>query len=402
MRVTTDIPCGSGRILKAGPDGIEVELIAYAKEARYVHLLIADSAEDRRVPVVLRPDRHFFQKRFLHFHQHVWVREGREGCWRALPENAVEKTPEAVRFQLDLRKGRECWVSTEPPREYAETNRELFALARRRPEETRLYCIGHSIEERPILLLRVTDPANQSEVGEEPKPVIHIVCGEHGIEFAGEEIGRGMLDFVLAESSAAQRRDFVFDFILTCNPDGNVHGWHNYNARDWLEHNYADRVDRSWHHEFSPYLSGLKVGTPFPASPETRALMGWMRQTAPALYLSLHSWHGHGGRPGAYHAGGPALAPEFREKIAAINEGAIAAADSAGTSFLARENGCDGLHVGDYLMEHGVCLSYLPEGHMNLGRERLQRLGAEMLRRWLADERLSLRTHRRELWRKIA
>lgn len=394
MKVSTSIPSGNGRVLRADPEQIEIELIAYDKEARYVHCQISEIEASRRQPVVLRPDRYFIIKEFQHFHQHVWIREGARGKWRVLEESTVEKTPEGVRFILEITAGKDIWFSTEPPRTYAETTSKILALHHQHPRETRLHGVGYSLEERPILALRISTPENLTAPGEEQCPVIHVAAGEHGIEFAGEEMGRGMLAYVLTDKAEYLRQKFIFDFVLNTNPDGTFHGWHNYNMRDWRDHNYSNPADRSWHHEFVPYLRGLLPK----ASPETQGLMNWLRRTTPALYISLHSWHGYHGHPGAFHVECRALAEKFRDKLEALNENALAAANTVGCDFFARESCADGRHLGDFLMAKGICPAYLPEAHMNLGRERLQQLGREMLVRWLGDPRLAPTTTARAAW----
>lgn len=399
MLVTTQIPCGNGRVLRANPEAIEIELIAYSKGSRYVSFKIHCVDQPRRQLVLLRPDRHFRIPDFRDkFHSQIWVKRGSGGTWEVVGEENIERLPEVVRFHLELTPGKEYFVSTEPFREYTESTRELASLAQAHSAIARLHCIGHSIEHRPIFALRVSDEANFGPPGEEKKPVIHVVCGEHASEFAGEEIGRGMLALALAKTKEARffRRDFIFDFILNANPDGNFHGWHQYNARDWLAHNYRDTVDRSWHHEFARYYRG----EPGDYSPETRALMDWLLLTRPAFYVSMHSWEGHEGKGGAYYTAPELLSPTMGQKIMAVNESAIRAACDVGESFIITSSRQANMHLGECLMIDDLALAYLPEGHINWGHAKLEEFGTRLLRYWLQDERLNVRHFDAAIWKK--
>ncbi len=397
MKVTTQIPSGNGRLLRADAGAIELELIAYSKGARYGYLRISGVSEAREQLLILRPDRHFALKSFAYkLHSRIWVRHSLQGRWEALPESMLERTPEAVRAWLPLRAGAICEVCTEIPHPYAEVATELAELVRTHHELAQLHSPGASEEGRPIFVVRVTAPENRCEPGEEARPVIHTVCGEHATEVAGEEIGRGMLALALAQSPEAEalRHAFIFDFILTANPDGNFHGWHQYNLRDWLAHNYTDGKDRSWHHEFAPCL----LGEPGEYSAETVALIGWLRRTRPALYLSMHSWEGHDGHAGAFHTAPENLPPEGFAVVEALNAHAIAAAKELGETFLTRASRQSERHLGELLMERGICAAYLPEGHGNWGPERLQRFGANLLTRLLQDETLALSNYDPARW----
>mgnify|MGYP000898198828 CR=1 FL=1 len=390
MNVTTRIPCGNGRILRADAGAIEVELIAYSKGARYGCFRISGITESRDQLVILRPARHFGLQTFPYKrYSRLSVRYGGEGeAWETVPEEALERTPEALRAVIPLRAGVVCDLSTEAPHEYAITTAELTALAREHREIAELHSPGASVEGRPLFVLRVTARANRCGPGEETRPVIHIVCGEHATEFAGEEIGRGMLSLALDDTAEARtlRDTFVFDFILNANPDGNFHGWHQYNANDWRAHNYSDGKDRSWHHEFVPYL----LEEPGVYSPETVALMSWLRRTRPALYISLHSWEGHDGQAGAFHAAPETLSPVMQTLVDTMNAHAIAAAEELGKVFAPRPSRQSERHLGELLMAKEICPAYLPEGHVNWGQARLRRFGRSFLTRLLTDEKLAL------------
>ncbi len=398
MLVTTQFPCGNGRVRWYARDDFEIEVIAYSKGARYTCFKIAGLEHDQRREVVLRPDA-CFEGSFAGLRAKIWVKRSLNGEWSALDDSQVRVEPEAIRFTVDLYQGEECYFSTEPPREYVQTTQELFGIASRQPQIASIHCIGHSIEHRPIFLLRITAPENRSAVGEERVPVVTLVAGEHASEFSGEEMARGMLGLLCRESAEAEalRKAFIFDVVLNVNPDGNYHGWHQYNAKDWREHHYGEVVDRSWHHEFEPYLSGESTE----ASPETRAFADWISGTRTSFVIGFHSWLGHGGNPGAFYTDPRLLSEESGAMVTELNRDAKAAAAQEGIAFevFPSSNLCGG-HLGPYLMKNDLCPAYTLEGNMNLGREKLQQLGARLLQRWLGNDKLNLRESRAPRWEK--
>lgn len=395
MIVTTDFPCGNGRVHWINPGHFEVEAIAYSKAPRYTTFRIMGVRENVRQRVIIRPDSSFYAN-FLGLTAHVWVQWGRDGEWEIVPKSEVDFSPEAFTFMLDLKVGDEVTVSLEPPREYMTSTEELLRIVEERPHDASIHLVGSSMEQRPILCLRISG-GKQEAPGKETRPVVLICAGEHATEFSGEEMVRGMLRLVLADTpaSAALRKQFVFDFILNENPDGNFHGWHQYNAKDWREHNYSEIVDRSWHHEFGPYLDGQREGI----SPETDALCRWLFKTKPTFHINAHSWLGHNGQPGAFHAD-PALLPEsMGNAVVELNRNAKAAAATLGLEFQTfSSKNLTGGHLGSYLMQHDLCVVYTIEGHMNSGREKLQTLGERLLAEWLGNPALGLQTSRASQW----
>ncbi len=221
---------------------------------------------------------------------------------------------------------------------------------------------------------------------------------EHATEFAGEAMVKGILERVLSEKASPHRERLIFDLILNTNPDGNLHGWHQYNLNDWRGHNYHDQVDRSWYREFRSCIAG----EPGNYSPETVAVIGWILKSRPALYISMHSWEGQFGVPGAYYTSPEVLAPEMASGIRRINELAIANATQLGFGFDPRESVADGLHLGHYLMQQGVCYAYLPDGHYNLGFDTLKKFGAGLLHDIIADPLLDLGGYDASRWDRLS
>ncbi len=396
MLATSNIPCGNGRIRWVSPESLEVELIAYSKGARYTHFRISGVEREQELEISLLPDACFRDRDFAHkMHADVWWRTSEEPVWRRVEK--VDRSPERVRFRLHLKPHISCWVSTEPPISYSDTTEELFTIAARNPEIAEMHHLGRSLEDRGIFLLRITAQENRCTPGEEKRTVIHISAGEHATEFAGEAIARGILDRLLSPEYAGYRQSFIFDLILNTNPDGNIHGWHQYNLKDWREHNYSDTVDRSWHHELRPYAEGL----PGPYSPETVAIMEWLLKTRPALYLSMHSWEGQFGVPGAFYTSPTVLDPLMGAAVMRINELAHETAGELGFHYDSRESTEDELHLGHYLMRQEVCYAYLPEGHYNLGFETLKQFGGRFFQRILDDPLLRLEDYHPQRWDSI-
>lgn len=394
MIVTTDIPCGNGRVIWRSPGVFEVEAIAYSKAPRYVCFKIMGITRDLRQAIVIRPDSRFYTD-FSELNCKIWMKTGSNEEWIPLDREQVEASPNAIRFDIDLKAGEDYYFSTEPYHEYVETTREIFALAEQHPGFMEVHCIGYSIEHRPIFVLRVMENVRDEQPGEETRPVILIHAGEHATEFSGEEMARGMLQWVSSDQGSELRHHFAFHFILNTNPDGNYHGWHQYNAKDWQEHNYSERVDRSWHHEFEGFFKDGEAD----CSPETRAVGGWILKSRPALIIGAHSWLGHKGNPGAFYTDPKLLNEEFAAKVREMNRVAIAEARKLGIVFetYPSSNLRDG-HAGPYLMSQRLCSCYTVEGHMNLGRPKLQELGAQLLQGWLESPNLNFRNAETGNW----
>lgn len=385
MIITTDHPCGNGRVQWRNHYKVEIEVIAYSKASRYTTFQIHSVERSQELEVILLPDR-YFSGNFQHFETCIWGRKGNDTEWFRIPDERVTITPESIRIQLQLTAGEDLEISTEPPRPYTQTSKELYELSRQNPEFCELHLIGSSFEGRPILLLRVGSDIRETGVpGKETKPVILVMSGEHASEFAGEEMTRGMLNAVLEDSEQAQQwRDrYLFDFVLNCNPDGNVHGWHQYNLRDWKSHNYAERIDRSWHHEFADCFRN----TGAEPSPETRALVDWINLTQPLFLSSAHSWQGHAGCPGAYRYDPALMQPEMAQVIRHLDSVCTEVTEDYGKEFVlsATQNLTSG-HLIDFMITDREVPGYSVEGHAGLGREVLQELGAKYLKGWLSSE----------------
>lgn len=385
MHVTTTIPCGNGRVLLTSPTRIEVEVIS-CKAPRYTHFQITGGDCEIEPTIVLLPDRasgNDFRKMAC---KTIWVRHGAAGEWALVDPAVVTLNAERIEFRVCVGAGEQVQVSTEPPRPYGSTSRQLSELAQARPEEVALHVIGASIEQRPLFLLRVTEAVRENGlVGSESRPVILLLGGEHASEFAGEELTRGMLNAILDEDEVGQRlrHEFIFDIILNSNPDGNYHGWQQYNAEDWRHHCYNDGVDRSWHHEFAGYMAGHEGVY----SPETQAIGDWIKQTQPRLVQSSHSWEGHGGNIGAFHTEPEMVSPTMADALRAMDAVASQVAADHGVGYEpCNTSNLRAGHLNDYLAIHDQALAYTSEAHPYHSRQLLQRIGYATLRGWLDND----------------
>ncbi len=391
MRVTTDIPCGNGRVRMINPDHYEIELIWYCKAARYVLFQIDQVSSSRVVKIVLKPDSLCPERKFKFSPRpKIWKCDVNGGKWDSIPDEQVDYTFDKIEFDLKLEESSCIQISTESPRPYAETCVELSELVHGYPSLASMYVIGSSIEHRPLLLVRVADDIHINGVlGSEKRPRILITSGQHATEFAGEEISRGMLQAVLEENEIGRelRKRYIFDFILVSNPDGNYHGWHQYNARDWANHNYNDGVDRSWHHEFITYFLDRSSDV----SPETKGIGDWILQTEPQLIIDNHSWEGHNGACGTFTTDTNLLPPKLAEIFNQLNSGA----KKVGTEFDMNFDVCSrstlkAEHLSDYMIFQRDVPVYTVEGHMYLGREKLQAFGKSLIQEWLVEADLKL------------
>lgn len=382
MKVTTDIPSGHGRILRVRPDRVEVEVISY-KGPRYTHFELA-SEVDAEPTIVLWPDRAAVGQDFRQMScKNIWFRVLPEATWQRVNPERVLLIPQRIEFTLTVRAGQRIQVSTEPPRLYGETCGELSDLALTHPDRARLHVIGASIEQRPLVLLRITDQiAANGILGKETRPVILLLVGEHATEYSGEELTRGMLEAVLADDETGRylRSEFVIDVLLNANPDGNYHGWHQYNAADWKQHNYFDGVDRSWHHEFGPYLSGEQRD----ASPETIAICQWIQKSRAKFVFTAHSWEGHDGNLGAFRLRPEDAPAEIGAALKRMDDLAAEVVSRFGIGYelYPVSNLCSG-HLVDHLVLHNQAIAYTVESHPYHSRDTLQAIGRELLKEWL-------------------
>lgn len=376
--ITSEIDCGHGISTLAADGCVEVEIIAFSKNARY--LCVALSAEkdcDARLRIV--PDRQY-TRGFERFNGWLWLKGESDTKWRRLHSEELHIQRSHMTAHLRLKAGERVVLTSETPLPYPQTCDFLQKLDGTHGFSLRQ--IGQSVQERPIYCLeRITDEAAAS-ADSTVKPLILIIAGEHATEFAGEFVARGMLGAVLEDSEQDEylRQNFNWGFILNANPDGNINGWHQYNVNDWKKHAYPFPEDISWHHEYGPYLLDPQT----PVSPETRAVADWVLTKRPAFIFNHHSWEGHEGGPGAFRAN--ESVESYPKLIGTLDAIATKIANSFGVGYLEANSGslASG-HLGDTLASVCQIPSLTPEAHMSLGEENLLHFGAQWLRLSLGD-----------------
>lgn len=124
--------------------------------------------------------------------------------------------------------------------------------------------IGHSVQGRPIVAYHLGDGFG---------PTVVLIAGMHGNEAAPVTILR-----TLAAGLPVHRLDLWV--VPSYNPDGlAAHDRHNARGVD---------LNRNFPHDWAP-LTGNYYSGPRPASePETRAVMGFLREVRPDYILSFH------------------------------------------------------------------------------------------------------------------
>lgn len=369
--VGSDLECGHG-IVTLAEDGIaEVEMIAFSKDARYFCVLI-EAERDCTVRFRVVPDR---RAGFLldKFHSWVWMQEDSKSDWLPLSGESLKIGLPHMEITFPLKAGESRILSSEQRLPYSETRDWVQSLAGVHGFE--IVSVGYSVEGREILALQ----CRRENSG---KPFILILAGEHGTEFAGEYMARGMLEAVMEESpmGASLREDYDWAFILNANPDGNVNGWHQYNRTDWAQHRYPFPGDISWHHEFAAFLTRPEEKV----SSETEAIGNYVLTTMPSLIFNMHSWQGNDGNLGCYRAG-PSI-QGHPQLMSTLEDIANQLAIDCGVGFRKKDSGnlASG-HLGDTLAAWCGIPSFSPEGHMKVGEEKLRWFGREWLTRSMRE-----------------
>lgn len=367
--VSTDFECGHGIVTLAGEGIVEIEIIAFSKDPRYVCARV-DALRDCQVRLRVLPDQQSGMG-FSKFHSWIWKQQGDGEEWQRLTDAQLQIHNECLMITVSLKAGEYCILSSEPSFPYSQTCDWLRSLEGKHGFE--LVEIGQSVEGREIWSL-------QNVQSKADKPAILVIAGEHGTEFAGECIARGMLEAVMEESAAGEalRERFHWSFILNANPDGNVNGWHQYNRTDWRKHRYPFPEDISWHHEFAIWLEDEDAEV----SPETRAIGSHVLNYKPSLLFNLHSWQGNNGNIGVYRSS--LSIQDFPQVMNGIEGVAEELTVKLGVKCLGKDSGnlASG-HLGDTLALYSVIPAFSPEGHMIIGEDNLRWFGREWIQRSL-------------------
>jgi hypothetical protein len=203
--------------------------------------------------------------------------------------------------------GFEVWRSFDEPGGLRD---ELYQIARNNPQITKLEVIGHSIQGREILALKVTQGARGIPDG--ARPAALFISLQHAREWISGEVNRRLLRYYVdGYEKDKQIKEFLKDrelwFVLVANPDGYEYTFTN--ERLWrknLRDNDGDRqitnadgVDPNrnfpehWNYDnegSSSIFSSQTYRGAGPASePETQAMKGLFDRLRPKLMVNWHS-----------------------------------------------------------------------------------------------------------------
>ena len=142
----------------------------------------------------------------------------------------------------------------------------------RRPHpHASLTTLGHSLQGRPIELLRIGDPAATPAVR-------HLVVNQHPGEGNARWRIMGMIDWLLADTPAAAhaRRHTEWHFLPLLCPDGPANGWRRVNA-DGIDMNRCFHMDGA---------------NPDTQTPEAYLLQHLLETAPPHVLWCMHTWPG--------------------------------------------------------------------------------------------------------------
>ncbi|XP_052829488.1 carboxypeptidase D [Octopus bimaculoides] len=164
----------------------------------------------------------------------------------------------------------------------AELRKYLINVNRRYPDITHLHSIGNSVEDNPLLVLKISESVHKHSI---LKPHIKYIGNIHGNEVVGRELLLHLIDYLVTNyrrNSTVTRilQTSVVHILPTINPDGyaratlgdctSVVGRYNRRMSD-LNRNFNENP-----------ASSKKI------EPETRAIMNWIRSNTFVLSASFH------------------------------------------------------------------------------------------------------------------
>jgi hypothetical protein len=137
--------------------------------------------------------------------------------------------------------------------------------------------IGHSVEERSIDLVTITD----GSVPDDGKKIVLITALQHPGEDCGGYFTEGVIDYLLSEDAKAveSRQRFIYKIVLMMNPDGILSGTTRYNAN-------MEDPNSEWDDDVSDREN-------LPVEPEVASvktwLSDWRQQHEIELFIDVHS-----------------------------------------------------------------------------------------------------------------
>jgi murein tripeptide amidase MpaA len=190
---------------------------------------------------------------------------------------------------------------------------QMYAIARRNPQLAKLVIIGHSVQGREILALKLTQGARGTADGTRPA-VLH-TSTQHAREWISTEVNRRLLNWYVerwrANDTAIKRllKDNELWFVLVANPDGYQYTHQSEDTRLWrktLRDNngngtteVGDGVDPNrnypehWNYDeegsSSIQSSETYRGAGEVSEPETEAIVGLYDRVDFAFHINWHS-----------------------------------------------------------------------------------------------------------------
>jgi hypothetical protein len=170
--------------------------------------------------------------------------------------------------------GRTVWLTNMNPIPYSLMTQMLKAHAEKCPNLMRLGEAGKSFEGRSVTLAEVTEGP-----GDQDKPVVLIIAGEHPTEFPGQWATWGILQWLTSSVPEAVRlrRKYRFLAVPQRNPDGNVAG------RTKVSSEKLDLNGPTW--------VGVDEGKE-PGGQENRELWKLIQKQPPAGFINFHGYCG--------------------------------------------------------------------------------------------------------------
>lgn len=278
MIVTSDFESGSGvvqaleqhryRVLTVGDD------FPYNYN-RYFCLRVENpGAEPVRLDLEIHPDPALGSRStfMTNFPSHLWWSRG-DDWTRWVPvthywPDGVRWRDEHVELSMTLPPRWVMHLASNPPRRYS----DLMAWTQRLSDRVPVQTMGHSLEGRPIPLLRLGRPG---------APRFLVVGGMHSSEHAGVIAAQAIVDYLLSAMAPARRLRDAFDFavIPMLNPDGNVHG-------------YCGGTTQRFKHNNSLDFPAAAAGQT-PRYHENAVLWQWLcEQYPPQFLLDFHGYMG--------------------------------------------------------------------------------------------------------------
>ena len=188
---------------------------------------------------------------------------------------------------------------------------ELYALADQYPSLTKLEVIGHTIQGRPIIALKVTK--NARKIADGKRPAVLYSSNQHAREWISLEVNRRLLHHYLENYDSDQEVKKLVNtrelwFVLSANPDGYQYTFTN--DRLWrknLHDNDGDgtitnidgvdpnrNFDEHWRYDdegsSSQFPSETFRGESLASEPETVAMQGLLLRIKPAFQVNFHSY----------------------------------------------------------------------------------------------------------------